>query len=300
MTNGKKALITGIKGFTGQYMAAELSAAGYDVYGLGSTSACDSEKNNQVDLVDLKNVQRVIDNISPDIVVHLAAIAFVGHLDPNAFYRVNLSGTRNLLHALVNTTKRPEAVLIASSANVYGNNSSGRLSENTLANPANDYAVSKLAMEYMAKLFMDKLPIVITRPFNYTGVGQAENFLIPKIVKHFQQRKDVIELGNVDVWRDFSDVRTLVKSYSSLLHSCAFGRIVNVASGKMYSLREVIKFCEELTLHKMRIEVNPQFVRANEIKELCGDITLLESLTNKSSPKIPLRETLKWMLEAKN
>ncbi|MDJ0040915.1 GDP-mannose 4,6-dehydratase [Pantoea allii] len=300
MTNGKKALITGIKGFTGHYMAAELSAAGYDVYGLGSTPAHDSEKYIQVDLTDPENVQRAIDKVSPHIVVHLAAIAFVGHADPTAFYQVNLCGTRNLLQALVNTAEKPEAILIASSANVYGNNTPGELSESVLANPANDYAVSKLAMEYMAKLFMDKLPIVITRPFNYTGVGQAENFLIPKIVKHFRERKDVIELGNIDVWRDFSDVRSLVKSYTSLLHSKAFGNTVNVASGEMYSLREVINICEELCLYKIRVEINPQFVRANEIKELCGDVTLLDSLINGPQPKILFRETLKWMLEAKN
>ncbi|PIF21351.1 GDP-mannose 4,6-dehydratase [Candidatus Pantoea floridensis] len=297
MTNGKKALITGIKGFTGHYMAAELSAAGYEVYGLGSTPDQYVDNYIQVDLTDAKKVKLAIDAISPHIVVHLAAIAFVGHADPTAFYEVNLSGTRNLLQALADTAVKAEAVLIASSANIYGNNTPGKLSEITPANPANDYAVSKLAMEYVAKLFMDKLPIVITRPFNYTGVGQADNFLIPKIVKHFRERKAIIELGNIDVWRDFSDVRFLVKNYAMLLNSAAFGKTVNVASGVMYSLREVIEICEELTDHKIRIEVNPHFVRANEIKELCGDVSLLNILTEEQTTKIPLRDTLKWMLE---
>jgi nucleoside-diphosphate-sugar epimerase len=300
MTNGKKALITGIKGFTGYYMAAELSAAGYEVYGLGSTPDQNLEKYIQVDLTDAEQVKLAIDTVSPHIVVHLAAIAFVGHAEPTAFYDVNLSGTRNLLQALADTAVRAEAVLIASSANVYGNNTPGKLKEVTPANPANDYAVSKLAMEYVAKLFMDKLPIVITRPFNYTGAGQAENFLIPKIVKHFRERKAVIELGNIDVWRDFSDVRFMVKNYAMLLNSSAFGKTVNVASGEMYSLREVIEICEELTDHKIRIEVNPQFVRANEIKELCGDVSLLNILTDEQAQKIPLRDTLKWMLEIQN
>lgn len=297
MTYGKKALITGIKGFTGHYMAAELSAAGYEIYGLGSTPDQDAENYIQVNLTDAEKVKNAIDKISPNVVVHLAAVAFVGHADPTAFYNVNLSGTRNLLQALADMTKKPEAILIASSANVYGNNTPGKLSEITSANPANDYAVSKLAMEYVAKLFMGKLPIVITRPFNYTGVGQAENFLIPKIVRHFKERKAVIELGNIDVWRDFSDVRFLVKNYANLLNSSAFGKTVNVASGEMYSLREVIEICEELTDHKIRIEVNPHFVRDNEIKELCGDVSLLNILTDEQAQKIPLRDTLKWMLE---
>jgi len=299
MTNGKKALITGIKGFTGQYMAADLSAAGYEVYGFGSTPAQNSSRYFQVDLTNAAQVKNAVDSIQPDVVVHLAAIAFVGHADPNAFYSVNLCGTRNLLQVLSESAKMPDAVLIASSANVYGNNTPGKLAESVPARPANDYAVSKLAMEYMTSLFYEKLPIIITRPFNYTGAGQAENFLIPKIVKHFRERKEVIELGNIDVWRDFSDVRDVVKSYSALLHSRSFGQTVNVASGKMHSLREVVDLCQSLTGHDIKIEVNPDFVRPNEIKELCGDITLLSSLVGETSSKIPLRDTLKWMLEAK-
>lgn len=299
MNNGKKALITGIKGFTGQYMAAELSAAGYEVFGFGSSPALGSSNYYQVDLTNLVQVMHAVDDIQPDVVIHLAAIAFVGHADPNAFYNVNVGGTRNLLQALIESKNSLDAVLIASSANVYGNNTPGRLSETTQARPANDYAVSKLSMEYMASLFYEKLPIVITRPFNYTGVGQAENFLIPKIVKHFRERKEVIELGNIDVWRDFSDVRNVVKCYSALLQTSSFGKVVNVASGTMHSLREVIDLCQELTGRDIRIEVNPAFVRPNEIKELCGDISLLSSLIGDDTLKIPFRDTLKWMLEAK-
>lgn len=298
MIHGKKALITGIKGFTGHYMAAELSAAGYEIFGLGSSPVQQIDHYFQVDLSDAAQVKRAVDAISPDVVIHLAAIAFVGHANPNAFYEVNVAGTRNLLQALDETVSKPDAILIASSANVYGNNTPGKLSESTPANPANDYAVSKLAMEYMAKLFQNRLPLIIARPFNYTGVGQADNFLIPKIVNHFRDRKNVIELGNIDVWRDFSDVRYLVKSYAALLRSNAFNQIVNVASGEMHSLREVITLCEELTGHHIQIEVNPKFVRANEIKKLCGDVTLLNQITDQKLQKIPLRETLKWMLEA--
>ncbi|MDU6434378.1 MAG: GDP-mannose 4,6-dehydratase [Pantoea sp.] len=298
MIHGKKALITGIKGFTGHYMAAELSAAGYEIFGLGSSPVQQIDHYFQVDLSDAAQVKRAVDAISPDVVIHLAAIAFVGHANPNAFYEVNIAGTRNLLQALDETVSKPDAILIASSANVYGNNTPGKLSESTPANPANDYAVSKLAMEYMAKLFQNRLPLIIARPFNYTGVGQADNFLIPKIVNHFRDRKNVIELGNIDVWRDFSDVRYLVKSYAALLRSNAFNQIVNVASGEMHSLREVINLCEELTGHHIQIEVNPKFVRANEIKKLCGDVTLLNQITDQKLQKIPLRETLKWMLEA--
>jgi len=292
----KKALITGINGFTGQYMAAELSAAGYSVYGLGASDADGRENYYQVDLTNSAQLHHAVQAIEPDVVVHLAAIAFVGHADPNAFYQVNLGGTRNLFEALSALTQRPEAVLVASSANVYGNCTEGLLSETSPLNPANDYAVSKLAMEYVAKLFTNRLPIIITRPFNYTGQGQADNFLIPKIVKHFREKQPLIELGNIDVWRDFSDVRYLTACYAALLHIKGAGQTVNVASGEMYSLREVIALCEELTGHHIEINVNPAFVRANEVKKLCGDTQQLASLLTPLPHKIPLKETLRWML----
>ncbi|KGT95845.1 GDP-6-deoxy-D-lyxo-4-hexulose reductase [Erwinia typographi] len=296
INNGKRALITGIKGFTGHYMAAELSAAGYEIHGLGTQPDSSASHYHAVDLTNYQQVADAVMAIQPDVVVHLAAIAFVGHADANAFYQVNVGGTRNLLQALTQLPTKPESVLVASSANVYGNTTAGKLTELTPFNPANDYAVSKVAMEYLVALYADKLPINIVRPFNYTGCGQADNFLIPKIVKHFRERKDVIELGNIDVWRDFSDVRFIVSCYAQILKLPTGGMTLNVASGKMASLRDVIDLCEKITGHKIRIEVNPAFVRENEIKELCGDTEKLASLIPSFSP-VPLETTLRWMLE---
>lgn len=294
--NGKRALITGISGFTGHYMAAELSAAGYRVFGLGSI-ASDQPDYFNVDLLDLSALCAVMAQVRPHVVIHLAAIAYVGHGDANAFYQVNLVGSRNLLEALSHSGIAPDAVLMASSANVYGNSREGRLDELTPLNPANDYAVSKAAMEFMARLWLDKLPVILVRPFNYTGVGQGENFLLPKIVKHFKEKAPVLELGNLDVWRDFTDVRALVKAYMGLINSAAAGQTVNVCSGKTYSLREVVAMCEVITGHHLNITVNPAFVRANEVKTLCGDADKLRSIIGEWSTP-PLEETLRWMLES--
>lgn len=295
--NGKRALITGIQGFTGHYMAAELSAADYRVFGLGSQPSNDLDYF-QVDLLDIDGLTSIIKQVEPHIVVHLAAIAFVGHGNPAAFYDVNVVGTRNLLAALSTVADNIESVLLASSANVYGNTQAGMLGETTIVNPANDYAVSKLAMEYMAKLWSEKLPIIIVRPFNYTGVGQSDNFLLPKIVSHFKRKASEIELGNLDVWRDFTDVRALVKAYLGLLLAKPIGETVNVCSGRTHSLREVINLCEKITSHSLSIHVNPAFVRANEVKTLCGDSTKLQSIVDGWNTP-PLEETLRWMLEDK-
>jgi len=293
---GKRALITGIQGFTGRYMADELRAHGYEVVGLGSQPS-DERDYYQVDLADGPGLRTLLAKIQPDVVVHLAALAFVGHGAADAFYQVNLIGTRNLLEAVAASGKPVDCVLVASSANVYGNASGGLLSETTTPAPANDYAVSKLAMEYMTNLWHERLPIVITRPFNYTGVGQAENFLLPKIVSHFRRKAQKIELGNLDVWRDFSDVRALVKAYRGLIEAKPLGQTINVSSGNAHSLREVIEMCRESTGHDIDIEVNPAFVRANEVKTLCGDNSRLRALVpGWSTPS--LNETLSWMLTA--
>lgn len=292
---GRRVLVTGIKGFTGRYMAAELERHGYEVLGVG-TAPDDDPGYHQVDLNDREALRALLAELQPQVVIHLAALAFVAHGNAEDFYRVNLVGTRNLLEAIADGGRRPDCVLLASSANVYGNTSEGLLDESTPPAPANDYAVSKLAMEYMANLWKERLPLIITRPFNYTGVGQAGNFLIPKIVDHFRRCADVIELGNLDVSRDFSDVRTVVHLYRRLVETPqAVGRVLNISSGTTHSLREIVTMCESLTGHSIRLEVNPTFVRANEIKTLCGDNSCLRGLLG-DLDQVPLRETLQWML----
>lgn len=297
MKPGMRALITGINGFTGRYVAAELERAGYQVFGTCMHEPAGRSGYFQADLLDPASLERVIAAVMPDVVVHLAAIAFVAHGNVQAIYQVNLLGTRNLLAALVSTGCQPQSVLLASSANVYGNGTEGMLNEATGPNPANDYAVSKLAMEHMARLWFDRLPIVITRPFNYTGVGQSADFLIPKIVSHFQKRAERIELGNLDVWRDFSDVRAVAQAYRRLLEVAPAGQVVNVCSGRTLSLREVVAMAEGITGHSLPVEVNPAFVRQGEVKFLCGDNRKLKDLIGDwESPAF--EDTLGWMLGA--
>jgi len=280
-----RVLVTGLAGFTGGYLKAELEKHGHVVIGL------------QADLTDYDAIATEIKKTSPEAVAHLAGVAFVGHGDANAFYQVNLMGTRNLLAALAQHAPDVSTVLLASSANVYGNSSEGTLDEHTQPDPANDYAVSKLSMEHMARLWSNRLPIFIVRPFNYTGVGQDEKFLIPKIVSHFRDRKSIIELGNLDVSRDFGDVRAVAEAYRKLLEICPASKTINVCTGCAHTLREVIGRCEKVTGHQIEIQVNPTFVRTNEVRVLIGDNCLLNQLINDWQP-YSLEETLRWMLQA--
>lgn len=290
----KRALITGLAGFTGYFLARELEVAGFEVHGLGTHPAT-MPNYHQVDLADVVGLRVVVEKVQPTVVVHLAAVAFVGHSDAEAFYRVNVVGTRNLLAALADAAVGLECVLLASSANIYGNSTAGVITEAVLPDPANDYAVSKLAMEYMARLWLHKLPIVTVRPFNYTGVGQSEQFLLPKIVGHFRRGEKRIELGNLDVWRDFSDVRAIVAAYCGLIEAKPVGQVFNVCSGQAVSLREVIAMVEEIGGYQIEVNVNPAFVRTNEVKTLTGSAERLRAILP-DWQTIPLQQTLGWML----
>lgn len=293
----KRALITGAAGFTGRYLRQELEQHGWETWGLGQAPAAPgfADRYVQADLLEPEGLAEAVHKVQPEAVFHLAAIAFVGHGSPEDFYRVNVLGTRNLLHALAELPRTPDAVLLASSANVYGNASEGKLSESTPYNPANDYAVSKAAMEMMARLWQDRLPITLVRPFNYTGVGQSPNFLVPKIVDHFVRRASVIELGNLNVWRDFSDVRDVVRAYRLLAETCPAGKTVNICSGRTHSLQEVLETARSITNHKLEVTVNPTFVRAKEVKTLYGDTGKLSHLLGDWQPK-DFEQTLRWML----
>jgi GDP-6-deoxy-D-talose 4-dehydrogenase len=289
----KRALITGLSGFTGRYMAAELREAGYQIWGIGEPSP--EGLSLKADLTDLGSLQAAIAEIKPQVIVHLAGIAFVGHSQPSAFYEVNLIGTRNLLQALEPFAEQIECVLLASSANVYGNAQEGLIAETQPPNPSNDYAVSKLAMEFMAKTWIPRLPIVIARPFNYTGIGQTNNFLIPKIISHFLRQEQSISLGSLEVWREFNDVRDVVSAYRELILNKPLGKTFNVCSGNLISLREVMALATQLTGHQIEINVNPAFVRANEVTRLGGDCTELSNVIPDWKPR-PLPNTLAWML----
>jgi nucleoside-diphosphate-sugar epimerase len=289
-------LITGFRGFTARYLAAELKAAGYNVCGTDHIEGTKKPGEISADLCNRDVVRKVIEEVQPDVVAHLAAISFVAHGDAEAIYRVNVVGTRNLLQALAESGKSLRAVLLASSANIYGNADVDPITESTPANPANDYAISKLAMEYIARLWMEKLPIVTVRPFNYTGRGQSLNFLLPKIVEHFRREAREIEMGNLNVARDFSDVRTVVGAYRRLIELAPAGETFNVCSGKAYSMEEVINLMAKIAGYRIRIKVNPAFIRENEVKHLRGSADKLVGAIGRLDP-IPMEQTLRWMYE---
>lgn len=278
----KTALITGSNGFVGQYLSKELIGRGYKVFGVG----CEKKENKNYYCADITNkdlLESVVESTKPGYVFHLAGISSTGlaNSDPKRTYDVNVGGTRNLLDILL---KYPDTkVLIVSSSHVYGRPQSVPVKESNPLNGKGVYAESRIKQEALVEGYIDKMNIVITRSFNHTGPAQNDTFVIPKIMSQIVQIKkgkaDSIELGDINVKRDISDVRDVVKAYVMLLEQENFGRTVNVCRGESISLKDVIgcgkKFAE---LEEVEVKVNPEFVREDNVVDIYGDNSELKKL----------------------
>jgi nucleoside-diphosphate-sugar epimerase len=265
-----RVLVTGLRSFTGPYLARALAQAGHEVHGADEAAG--------FDLRQPASLESTLAAVQPDYVVHLAALSAVTHANAAELYAVNTVGTANLLEAIAQAAPRVRKVLLASSANVYGNSDADPIDEQVPPAPVNHYACSKLAMEFIARTWFERLPILIVRPFNYTGPGQHENFLVPKLVAHYAQRRPLLELGNIEVERDFSDVRMVADAYARLLGAEASGTVVNVCSGVGRSLRSVLEQLQAITGHAPQLQVAEHLVRRAEVHRLVGSNQRLRGL----------------------
>ncbi len=291
-----KVLITGINGFTGIHLEKYLTEQGFNVHG----TVIDIPKKDthiQCDITKKEQVNTVISKIKPDYVIHVAAISFVGESNSSLIYDVNVIGSENILQALIENDIKPKKVILASSATVYGNQGKEILDESMCPKPVNHYGISKLAMEHMAANYFDKLNIIITRPFNYTGTGQEEHFLIPKIVTHFRERKREIELGNIHVSREFNSINSVIDIYHKLILCDAKSTIVNLSSSVPIKLLDVINMMNDIAGYKIDVKINPAFIRENEIKSLSGSTDKLTKLIGNIKQK-EFKNTLKDMFES--
>lgn len=291
----QKVFITGITGFTGKYLESYLKERNYNVY--GSVLGTPLTKNHFLcDILSQETLFEILNKIRPDYIVHLAAISFVASKSQQNIYNVNVFGTLNLLNAIEKLDYKPKKILIASSAAVYGN-IEGELHEQMCPEPVNHYGNSKLVMENMTKAYFKNQNIIISRPFNYTGLGQENHFLIPKIVSHYNEEKEEIELGNIDVFREFNDVNFVVRCYSELLFSKAESEIINVCTGNELSINNILETASKIAGYKIKVKVNPEFVRKNEIKILKGSTSKMRSLLGDFTQQYSIKSTLQQMLK---
>ena len=264
--SSKRVFITGIEGFTGRYLEWYLRGLGYEVSG-GALSPS-APNHTRLDLLDKDSIKAAF-SVKFDYIIHLAAVSFA-MADPAEIKNANEIGTLNLLDAL--STVKFKKAIFASSASVYGGGDMP-MCENSPLNPQSIYAESKIFME--EQIAKSGLPSIIARPFNYTGAGQSENFLIPKIVRHFKDEASVIKLGNLTPKREYNDVNDVVRIYAQLLELEANGEIFNIGSGKAYSIEQILQILRRLSGRDIAVQSDPRFIRANDPALLVCDTAKL-------------------------
>jgi GDP-4-dehydro-6-deoxy-D-mannose reductase len=291
-----RALITGGKGFVGHWLAAHLKDGGDEV------AVIDLE----TDVADGAAVRRVMADVAPDAIYHLAAMTHVGESwdDPSRVLRVNVLGTAEVL-AAARTLPASPRVLVVSSAEVYGvvRPEQLPLNEQTPAAPASPYAASKLAAEAVALQAWRGFdqPVLVVRPFNHIGPGQSPNFFVPALAKRIVEAKrsgaGSLSVGTLTTRRDFTDVRDVVGAYRLLVERGEPGTVYNVCSGRDVAMAEVAAQLLELAGADLTFETDPALVRPVDVPVLRGDASLLRSTTG-WEPTIPLATTLADVLSS--
>lgn len=295
-SRSERVLITGGAGFTGRPLAERLRQDGHIVTAVSRRADCADRR--AADLCDRESLTQMLSEVNPTAVVHLAGIAAPTHSDLGEMYSVNVIGTANLFTAMESIRLRPRIVIVASSAQVYATaDSSAPIEEHHQLAAKNHYAISKLAAEQIATIYSSKFPIITTRPFNYTGPGQSTSFLVPKIVQHYVERRSEIRLGNLDLFRDFSDVGRTVEAYARLLIEGIEPTTVNICSGRPIHLVDILAIMEEISGHPVRVVSDPSLFRADEPRYIIGSTRRLEHLVGEL-PNPEFRETLVRMYEA--
>lgn len=295
-----KALITGAGGFVGGYLADALREAGDTVAGfLREEDAVNGMKGHPVDIRNAEAVSEAVAEESPDEIYHLAAIAHPAAEEGlRTFYDVNVAGTVNVLEA---AEAVGASVLLVSSAYVYRPRDAP-LSEADPVGPVTHYGASKAGSELAAVPYVTAgLRVIRVRPFNHTGPGQTARYLVPSLVRQLVRiekglSEPVLELGNMDSVRDFTDVRDVVRAYPALLRRGEAGGVYNLASGKGRSVRELLDRVLGHTDVKPEVRVQERRVRATDIPFLVGNAERLRSEIG-WKPRHDLDETLRAMFE---
>jgi len=285
-----RALITGGKGFVGQWLAAHLEDAGDEVVVI----------DVETDVSDGPALRQVVADASPEAIYHLAALTHVGESweKPSEVLKVNVLGTAEVL-AAARALPSPPTVLVVSSAEVYGVVSPEQLPlrEDAPTAPATPYAASKMAVEAVALQAWRgyRQPVIVVRPFNHIGPGQSPNFAVPALAKRIAEARRAgsrsLRVGTLTTRRDFTDVRDVVVAYRLLIAHGVPGTIYNVCSGKDVAISEVAEQLLALAHAELKLEVDPDLVRPVDVPVLRGDAGLLRAATG-WSPSIPLATTL--------
>ncbi|HEY7131040.1 MAG TPA: NAD-dependent epimerase/dehydratase family protein [Candidatus Limnocylindrales bacterium] len=299
-----RVLVTGGGGFAGRWLIRELGAHGHE--------AIAAPPRGELDITDADAVLRLARDRAPDVIGHLAAVAFGpdARRDPDRATAVNVGGTEAVVRA---AAQIGAGVLLVSSSEVYGppDPADLPLDEAAPLRAEQPYGRSKIAAEAVAREIVARaaagtVRLAIVRPFNHTGPGQRREFVVPALAERILAAREAgastIRVGNVDVRRDFSDVRDVVAAYRLVLERLAGGDVedgevpvFNVASERSASIREIAVALAAEAGIAIGFEIDPALVRASDPPEIRGDASAIRRALGWTATT-PLERTLRDVL----
>ena len=311
-----RVLITGITGFAGSHLAEFLIANHPDVKVFGIVRWRSRMENIlpirdnielcEADLKDMVSLQSCLAHVRPDRIFHLAAQSFVptSWKCPGETFAINATGQINLFESLLSLKQSP-LVQVAGSSEEYGRVFPDEIpmKETNPLRPLSPYAVSKVAQDLLGYQYFQSygLPVVRTRGFNHTGPRRGEVFVTSSLAKQIAAiekgvKEPVIQVGNLDAKRDFSDVRDIVEAYWLSLEKGEPGEVYNIGSGVSRPIREVLDILLSLSKVNVRVEVDPQRLRPSDVPILLADSSKFVARTG-WKPRFSFRQTLSDLLD---
>ena len=302
----KKALITGIAGFVGSHLTSFLLSQKIQVEGLIhpkhkiQESLAQGVKLKVCDLLDKKKVASAVNSTNYDYVFHLAAFSSpaASFTSPQQTLKNNIFCQLNLLEALAGV-KSAAKILIVGSSEEYGNIDSKYLpvNENAPLAPVSPYAVSKVAQDMLGyQFFLNKnLNIIRVRPFNHIGPGQSHAFVVSsfasKIAELEKKGGGTMSVGNLATFRDFTDVRDIVRAYFLALVKGELGEVYNIGSGKAYKIADILKKLVSFSDSEIKVVFDKKLLRQAEIEKIFCDFSKFHKATGWQA-RIPIDTSL--------
>jgi GDP-4-dehydro-6-deoxy-D-mannose reductase len=304
-----RSLITGAGGFVGGHLCAYLLAhTDWELTGTVYPHPVDAQPQEprlrlrHADLRDPEGVQALVGEVQPDCIFHLAAQSFVpaSLADPWDTLQSNIRAQLNLLEA-VRRSGRDVRLLVIGSNEEYGAPKPEELpqTEESPLRPNNPYAVSKVAQDFLGLQYYLAygLPVVRVRPFNHTGPGQAPRFVVPAFASQIARieaglQAPVMQVGNLEAARDFTDVRDIVRAYHLAVSQGEPGEVYNLASGRPQSVRGLLEMLLSHSHVEIRVERDPRRYRPVDVPVAYGSAAKFRQRTG-WEPQIPFEQTLR-------
>lgn len=297
----KTVLITGSEGFVGTHLVKALKEGLHKLVATSYPLLMPKEGSYiPLDIMNLDMTKEVLKEHKPDIVFHLAAISSVAKSfrDPPLTYNTNLIGTVNLLEG-VRALKKKVKFIFVSTCELYGGGED--LLETAKVNLKNPYAVSKYAAELVCQNYaLEDIDYMILRPFTHTGPGQSRDFVLPSVAAQIVEiekgtKPPLIELGNIDVKREFMNIHDIVSAYELAIAKGKPGNIYNIASNEGYTIKQALLILQKLSRVKFEIKTDPSKMRKVDIPMLIGNGNKFAKLTG-WKPKLKFEKTLEDLL----